>query len=232
MKVILLCDVKGQGKKDQIVEVSDGYARNFLFPQKKAVPADAKATSELRSKEEARQFKISEDRKAASAVAARISGVEIEIKMGHGQDGRRGLGNLRIRSHRDRGSGWLRELGSRSRLVPFRFPSRCLRSRSLLVLPHHVHQFTRLQGARLCLPPVRFIYIDMLRIGTITGIHYSSSSKEPRVRISKSSSSSSSSSNSSVAKRSVSAEAARTFSSSSAMKAGSASTSLRTVSLP
>ena len=69
MKVILLCDVKGQGKKDEIINVSDGYARNFLFPQKKAVPADAKATSELKSKEEAKQFKISEDRKAAQAQA-------------------------------------------------------------------------------------------------------------------------------------------------------------------
>lgn len=88
MKVILLCDVKGQGKKDQIVEVSDGYARNFLFPQKKAIAADAKATSELKSKEEAKQFKISEDRKAASALASRINGVKIEIKMGHGADGR------------------------------------------------------------------------------------------------------------------------------------------------
>ena len=72
MKVILLCDVKGQGKKDQIVEVSDGYARNFLLPQKKAVPADAKATNELKNKEEAKQFKISEDRKAASAIAEKI----------------------------------------------------------------------------------------------------------------------------------------------------------------
>lgn len=88
MKVLLLADVKGQGKKDQIVEVSDGYARNFLFPQKKAVPADAKATNELRTKEEAKQFKISEDRKAASALAARIEGIEIEIAMGHGADGR------------------------------------------------------------------------------------------------------------------------------------------------
>ncbi len=88
MKVILLCDVKGQGKKDQIVEVSDGYARNFLFPQKKAVPADAKATNELKNKEEARQFKINEDRKAAQALAAKINDVEIEIVMGHGQDGR------------------------------------------------------------------------------------------------------------------------------------------------
>ena len=88
MKVILLCDVKGQGKKDQIVEVSDGYARNFLFPQKKAVLADAKAQSELKSKEEAKQYKISEDRKAAQALADRIKDVEVEIVMGHGQDGR------------------------------------------------------------------------------------------------------------------------------------------------
>ena len=88
MKVILLCDVKGQGKKDQIVDVSDGYARNFLFPQKKAVPADAKATNELKNKEESKQFKINEDRKAASALAAKINGVEIEVIMGHGADGR------------------------------------------------------------------------------------------------------------------------------------------------
>ncbi len=88
MKVILLCDVKGQGKKDQIVDVSDGYARNFLFPQKKAVPADAKATNELKNKEEAKQFKINEDRKAAKALADKINNVEIEIVMGHGADGR------------------------------------------------------------------------------------------------------------------------------------------------
>ena len=88
MKVILLCDVKGQGKKDQIVDVSDGYARNFLFPQKKAVPADAKATNELKNKEDARQFKIGEERKAAQALAEKISKVNLEIKIGHGQDGR------------------------------------------------------------------------------------------------------------------------------------------------
>ena len=88
MKVILLCDVKGQGKKDQIINVSDGYARNFLFPQKKAIPADAKATSELKSKEESKQFRISEERKAAVALAERIKNTNIEIKMEHGQDGR------------------------------------------------------------------------------------------------------------------------------------------------
>jgi large subunit ribosomal protein L9 len=88
MKVILLCDVKGQGKKDEIVNVSDGYARNFLFPQKKAVPADAKATSELKSKEEAKQYRISEDRKAAQALADKIKEVTVDIVMGHGADGR------------------------------------------------------------------------------------------------------------------------------------------------
>ena len=88
MKVILLCDVKGQGKKDQIVEVSDGYARNFLFPQKKAIAADAKATNELKNKEEAKQFRISEDRKAAQTLAEKINGCEVAIKIGHGQDGR------------------------------------------------------------------------------------------------------------------------------------------------
>ena len=88
MKVILLCDVKGQGKKDQIVDVSDGYARNFLFPQKKAVPADAKATNELKNKEEAKQYKINEYRKAALALAEKINGLEVEVVMGHGADGR------------------------------------------------------------------------------------------------------------------------------------------------
>ena len=88
MKVILLCDVKGQGKKDQIVEVSDGYARNFLLPQKKAVLADAKTTGELKSKEASKQFKIDEDRKAAKALAEKIQGTKIDIQMGHGADGR------------------------------------------------------------------------------------------------------------------------------------------------
>ena len=88
MKVILLCDVKGQGKKDQIINVSDGYARNFLFPQKKAVPAYAKATNELKNKEESKLYKISEEKKAAQALADRINGITVEIKMEHGQDGR------------------------------------------------------------------------------------------------------------------------------------------------
>ena len=55
MKVVLKQDVKGQGKAGQLVNVSDGYARNFLFPRNLAVPADAQVMSELRTKDEAAQ---------------------------------------------------------------------------------------------------------------------------------------------------------------------------------
>ncbi len=88
MKVILLCDVKGQGKKDQVVEVSDGYARNFLLPQKKAVIADSKATNELKNKEDAKQFRAQEELRAAKEQAAKINDRQISIQMGHGADGR------------------------------------------------------------------------------------------------------------------------------------------------
>ncbi len=88
MKVLLLADVKGQGKKDQIVEVSDGYARNFLFPKKLAVVADAKVMSETKSKEEAKQFKLREEKAAAKALAEQLSALTVVIKATSGGDGR------------------------------------------------------------------------------------------------------------------------------------------------
>lgn len=88
MKVLLLADVKGQGKKDQIVEVSDGYARNFLFPKKLAVLADAKVMSETKSKEEARQFRLSEEKAAAKALADKLSTLSVSITASSGADGR------------------------------------------------------------------------------------------------------------------------------------------------
>ena len=88
MKVLLLTDVKGQGKKDQIVEVSDGYARNFLLPKKLAIPADAKVISEARSKEEARQYKLAEEKKAALALAEKLTSLIVIIKASSGADGR------------------------------------------------------------------------------------------------------------------------------------------------
>ena len=88
MKVILLADVKGHGKKDQIVEVSDGYARNFLLPKKLAVIADNKATSELKGKNESKQFKLDEIRKEAEALAGRLAGITVKIQRTAGADGR------------------------------------------------------------------------------------------------------------------------------------------------
>ena len=88
MKVMLLQDVKGQGKKDQIVNVSDGYARNFLFPRQLAVEADAKAMADAKNKEAAKQFKIEQDKAAARDVAARLEAVQVKIKATAGADGR------------------------------------------------------------------------------------------------------------------------------------------------
>lgn len=88
MKVLLLADVKGKGKKDQIVSVSDGYARNFLFPKKLAVEADAKALADAKNKEEAKEYKIAQDKAAARALAERLEGVVVKIKATAGADGR------------------------------------------------------------------------------------------------------------------------------------------------
>ncbi len=88
MKVILLSDVKGHGKKEQVVEVSDGYARNFLFPKKLAVPADSKAMSELKGKKEAEQFRIEEERKAAFALKETLAGITVKLQRTSGADGR------------------------------------------------------------------------------------------------------------------------------------------------
>ena len=72
MKVMLLKDVKGQGKKDEIVNVSDGYARNFLFPRKLAIEADAKALADAKNKEDAKNFKIEQDKKHAREIAEKL----------------------------------------------------------------------------------------------------------------------------------------------------------------
>ena len=88
MKVILTQDVKGQGKKDQIVDVSDGYARNFLFPKKLAVVADNKVISENKSKEEAKQFRLKEEKAAAVALAEKLGTLTVKISAPSGADGR------------------------------------------------------------------------------------------------------------------------------------------------
>ena len=88
MKVVLLQDVKGQGKKDQIVEVSDGYARNFLFPKKLAAIADAKVMTDIKNKEAAREYKIEQEKKAARETAAKLQTIVVKVKIQQGADGK------------------------------------------------------------------------------------------------------------------------------------------------
>ena len=88
MKVLLKADVKGQGKKGEIINVSDGYARNFLFPKKLAVVADAKAENEVRTKKEAELHKIEMEKQNAKNLGERISRTIIKITSTSTPDGK------------------------------------------------------------------------------------------------------------------------------------------------
>lgn len=88
MKVILNQDVKGTGKKGDLVNVSDGYARNFLFPRKLAVEANAQAMNEKNSKESAAAFRLAEEKAAAEAKKAKIHGKTLKIVGKAGQSGK------------------------------------------------------------------------------------------------------------------------------------------------
>ena len=88
MKVVLTADVKGLGKKDEVKEVSDGYARNFLFKKKLAIEADAKALNEIKNKEASRQHKIEVERAEAKAIAEKLTAITVKIVAPAGTDGR------------------------------------------------------------------------------------------------------------------------------------------------
>ncbi|MBR5524381.1 MAG: 50S ribosomal protein L9 [Clostridia bacterium] len=88
MKVLLKQDVKGQGKAGQLVNVSDGYARNFLFPRQLAVPADTQVMNELRTKEEAKQYHAKVEKDAAVAAAENLKDKAVKISARAGSAGR------------------------------------------------------------------------------------------------------------------------------------------------
>lgn len=88
MKVVLLQDVKAQGKKDDIVEVSEGYARNFLFPKKLAIPADAKAINDIKNKKSSEAHKIELERAAAKEIAEKLNQTTVKIVAEAGKDGK------------------------------------------------------------------------------------------------------------------------------------------------
>ena len=88
MKVILLQDVKGQGKKGQSVEVSDGYARNFLLPKKLAVEATADNLNAMKIKEKARLAQIEREKEAARETVKKLESVTVTIKAKAGGAGK------------------------------------------------------------------------------------------------------------------------------------------------
>ena len=88
MKVVLLQDVKALGKKGELVNTSDGYARNFLFPKKLAVEAGAQVMSEFKSKDEAAKHKIEVEKQNARDTAAKLTGVVVKITATAGADGK------------------------------------------------------------------------------------------------------------------------------------------------
>lgn len=88
MKVILLDNIKGVGKKDEIINASDGYARNFLFPKKLAVEANAENMSKLNNKKDANQYKKDVEKQAAEEMAKKIKGIMLKIKVKAGENGK------------------------------------------------------------------------------------------------------------------------------------------------
>ena len=88
MKVILLDNVKGVGKKDEIINANDGYARNFLIPKKLAVEANNSNLAKLKSKQDSNAFKKEEERKKAIEIKEKLENVTLKIAVKAGENGK------------------------------------------------------------------------------------------------------------------------------------------------
>ena len=88
MKVILQQDVKGQGKKGQMIEASDGYARNFLLPKKLAVLATAENINTMKQQEKAKKAQEAAEKAEAEATAAKLKDITVRITAKAGNGGR------------------------------------------------------------------------------------------------------------------------------------------------
>jgi large subunit ribosomal protein L9 len=88
MKVVLLADVKGTGKNGELVNVSDGYARNFLFPRKLAKEANTQVMNEIRGAEEAKQYHVRQETEEARKIAELIDGKTLKLTAKSGQGGK------------------------------------------------------------------------------------------------------------------------------------------------
>ena len=88
MKVILKADIKGVGKKDEVINASDGYARNFLFPKNLAVEANAENMSKLKAKQDSNAFKKSQEKEEAEKIAQKLSKILLKIEVKSGNNGK------------------------------------------------------------------------------------------------------------------------------------------------
>lgn len=88
MKVILKADIKGVGRKDEIINASDGYARNYLFPKNLAVEANNANMAKLKSRNEAKAFKKETEKNAAQEIARKIESLKIVMKVKAGENGK------------------------------------------------------------------------------------------------------------------------------------------------
>jgi len=88
MKVVLLQDVKNLGKKEQLVNVSDGYARNYLFPRKLAAEATSGKLKELEEKKNAEKIKKDKEKQAAKELADKLGKLEVNFKVKAGENGK------------------------------------------------------------------------------------------------------------------------------------------------
>ena len=88
MKVILKENIKSIGKKDEIVNVSDGYARNFLFTKNLAVEATKSNLAKLKTKKDSEQYKKDQEKEDAEKIAKKLSEIKLEIKVKAGENGK------------------------------------------------------------------------------------------------------------------------------------------------
>ena len=88
MKVILLQDIKNVGKKDQIINANDGYARNFLFPKNLAIEANDANLAKLKAKNDSNNFRKEEEKEQAKKIAEKLKNITLSIKVKAGENGK------------------------------------------------------------------------------------------------------------------------------------------------
>lgn len=88
MKVILKADIKGVGKKEQVINASDGYARNFLFPKNLAVEANNENMSKLKARQDSNAFRKSQEKEEAKRTAEKLSKIMLKVPVKAGENGK------------------------------------------------------------------------------------------------------------------------------------------------